>query len=258
MLRVEYSTQSTPGQRNEDYVVVGPDWAVVLDGATAPPGVNSGCIHDVPWLVRHLGGELARSLSILDSQVPLTGILASAIQATCNAHASTCDLDNPASPSSTVAIARIDVRYVEYLSLADSALVLDVDGKVEHIVDDRTSHLADYSVEGVRAVRNQPGTPERPSFWVASTKPEAAYKSVTEKISSSQVRRVALLSDGASRWVDRFNLGDWSDLLDVLTNVGPTEIISQVRAAELDETDDQRVGRRGKRHDDATAVLIHM
>src|SRR5689334_16883747 len=39
--RITYATQAAPGVVNEDYVVAGPGWAVVLDGATAPAGVDS-------------------------------------------------------------------------------------------------------------------------------------------------------------------------------------------------------------------------
>jgi hypothetical protein len=39
-----------------------PGWAVVLDGATAPEGVDSGCIHDVSWLVSHLAAAITRRM----------------------------------------------------------------------------------------------------------------------------------------------------------------------------------------------------
>lgn len=255
MFTVQSTTEPTPGQHNEDYLITGPAWFVVLDGATAPTGIESGCIHDVPWLVRHLAGALACGLAI-DTDVSLPDILAAAIGATCAAHADTCDLTNPASPSSTVAIVRHRGDQLEYLSLADSSVVFDLGVEVLHAVDDRTSHLADYSQAGVRAVRNTEGTPERPSFWVASTSIEAAYKAVTGSVRAANVRRFALLSDGASRWVDRFHLGKWSELLDVLSTHGPAELTRQIRTAELAETEEERAGRRGKRHDDVTTVFV--
>lgn len=255
MITVAYATESTPGRPNEDYLVAGPSWLVLLDGATAPASVDSGCVHDVPWLVHHLGGALAAALAT-DSAAPLDVLLAEAIRQTCAAHADTCDLDNPASPSSTVVAIRRRGDLLDYLSLADSSIVLDLGHDARHVVDDRTAHLADYSVAGVQAVRNTPGTPERPSFWVASTKPEAAHMAVTGSVPAAEVRRAALLTDGAARWVERFHLGKWGDLLDVLTDHGPADLIRQVRAAENAETDAQRAGLRGKRHDDATAALV--
>lgn len=252
-----YTTEPTPGRENEDYLTAGPSWLVLLDGATAPAGVDSGCIHDVRWLVRHLGGELARSLAVEQSTAP-TDLLASAIRATCAAHADTCDLANPASPSATVAGIRWRGETVEYFALGDSSLVLDLGREVRHVTDDRTDHLVDYSVTGIQAARNVPATPQRPSFWVASTVPEAAYEAVTGSVAAAAVRRAALLSDGASRWVDRFGLGKWAELLDLLAEHGPGELIHQVWQAERAETDQDRAAhrRRGKEHDDATAAFV--
>jgi hypothetical protein len=247
---VIYTSEATPGRANEDYVAAGPSWVVLLDGATAPIGVDSGCVHDVPWLVRHLGGALSRGLAI-STERPLAELLAEAIRVTSDAHADTCDLANPASPSSTVAMLRQRDDQLDYLVLADSPIVLDLGGEVQAVVDDRTAHLTDYSAAGVRAARNQPG-----GFWVASTKPEAAHEAVTGSVPVDSVRRAALLSDGASRYADRFALGGWGDLLDLLDQSGPCELICQVRAAERAETEIERASRRGKAHDDATAVLI--
>jgi len=62
---------------------------------------------------------------------------------------------------------------------------------------------------------------------------------------------VALLSDGASRLVDLFGLADWPEIVALLGDAGPAEVIRRVRAA---EDGDPRGARwtRGKAHDDAT------
>ena len=245
-MRVTFATEPTPGRGNEDYVVAGPHWAVLLDGATAPPDVDSGCIHDVAWLAHRLGAEIARSLA-LDPDESLADLLADAIGATMAAHADTCDLTNPDSPSSTVAMIRQRDSELDYLALSDSSILIDFGHEVLAVTDDRTAHLPDYSVEGVGRVRN---TPE--GFWVASTKPEAAHHAVTGTAPIASVRRAALLSDGASRYVDRYNLGTWNDLLNVLDRQGPAELIRQVRTAETAEG----TRHRGKLHDDATAALV--
>jgi len=69
------SASEAGGKRpNEDYAVTGPGWAVVLDGATAPAGIDSGCIHDVRWLVRQLAaGVAARPPPEPDSCCPSAG-----------------------------------------------------------------------------------------------------------------------------------------------------------------------------------------
>lgn len=249
-MQILYATEPTPGQANEDFVITGPAWAVVLDGASARPGIDTGCIHDVPWFVQHLGAELARLLTNAPA-APLDAALAGAITATRRLHEQTCDLANPDSPSTTVVAVRQRDGELDYLTLADSPLILDIDGEVRAIADDRTAHLTDYSTEGVRAARNTPD-----GFYVASTMPDAAFKAIRGTLSAPQVRRAALLSDGAARLVDRFRHIDWQQLLDLLDTDGPGELIRRTRKAELAETDTERATRRGKKHDDATAVLM--
>lgn len=247
---VTYASEPTPGRVNEDYVVASQNWVIVLDGATAPKGVDSGCIHDVPWLVRHLAAAMTWSLAV--SELSLTDIVAEAIRRVCAEHADTCDLRNPSSPSSTVALMRLREDQVDYLTLADSPIVLDTVSGVRPVIDDRTAHLPSYTIEAVTNCRNQPG-----GFWVASTRPEAAYEAVHGSIPAAELNRAALLTDGGARYVERFNLTDWAGLVDLLDKSGPRELIRMVRVAETAETDAEREHgkRRGKRHDDATAVL---
>lgn len=249
-MQVTYATAATPGQANEDYVMAGPDWALVLDGATKRADVDSGCIHGAGWLVRTLAGQLAQRLAAEQGE-PLPDLLAEAIKATCHTHAGTCDLSNPDSPSATAVILRRHAARAEWLVLADSPLVLDLTGDIRAIIDDRIARLPSYTTEAVRAARNSPD-----GFWVASTRPEAAYQAVTGSIPADQVRRAGLFSDGAARLVERYGQLDWPGLLDLLDRHGPQAVIQRTRAAEQAETDAERAGRRGKRHDDATAVLV--
>ena len=249
-MQIVSASEPTPGHINEDFVITGPTWAVVLDGATTRADVDTGCIHDVSWFVHHLGTELAHLLA-RSSTDTLADTLADAIAAIRRLHEHSCDLSNPDSPSATVVtIRQLDSKF-DYLTLADSPLILDTDGEVHAITDDRTAHLPDYSIEGVRSARNMPG-----GFYVASTMPDAAYKAIHGTLPSPRIRRAALLSDGAARLVDRFGLMDWRELLDLLTVYGPDELIRRTREAELAEDDAERATRRGKRHDDATAVLV--
>src|SRR5882757_5656098 len=99
-MRITYATESAPGHVNEDYAVCGNEWAVILDGATAPAGIDSGCIHDVRWLVRQLAAAITARMPA--TAAPLADLLAEAISDVRQAHGGACDLDNPDSPSSTV------------------------------------------------------------------------------------------------------------------------------------------------------------
>ncbi|MFI0356203.1 protein phosphatase 2C domain-containing protein [Actinomadura sp. 9N407] len=239
---VSYATEATPGLENEDLVVAGTNWAVVLDGATARPGVDCGCTHGPRWLVQRLGGELAGRLA--SESGALADLLAESIKAVREMHPE-CDLGNRDSPSTTVAMLRWE-RDVEWLVLADSPVLLDTGSEVRVIRDDRVDRLPSYTTEAVRAARNSSD-----GFWVASTRPEAAYEALTGE--ATGITRAALLSDGAARLVERFGLMEWNALLDLLDREGAEAVIRRTRAAEAEAPELPR----GKRYDDATAVLVH-
>jgi Protein phosphatase 2C len=247
--RISYATQAAPGAVNEDYVTAGPGWAVVLDGATAPAGVDSGCAHDVAWLVHQLAGALSARLAAAPGDGSLADVLAGAIERVRAAHAGTCDLDNPDSPSSTVAMTRWGRGRFECLVLADSPILIRrADGSVEVVADDRVAHLPGgppYTLELVRTHRNRPG-----GFWVASTSRAAAYEAVTATFPEEEVDTVALLTDGVTRLVERYG-HTWEDLVRALRESGPDHVIGLVRAAER-----ATPAARGKPHDDATALVI--
>jgi hypothetical protein len=243
-MQVTYATEAgTPGKPNEDYALTGPDWAVLLDGATAPEGVDSGCIHDVPWLVRHLATAITQFLTLAD--MPLPEVLAQAICLTCEAHENTCDLSNPDSPSSTAAIIRQRGDVLDYLVLGDTDVILRQGSELRIVHDGRSAQLPGgrpYSLSLVRECRNQPG-----GFWVASTNPRAAYLALAG--SAEDVGDAAMLTDGVTRLVDWYGY-DKARLFGVLVHQGPRELIRRVR-----EEEDGRGVPYGKLHDDATAIL---
>jgi hypothetical protein len=242
-METTFATANTPGKANEDYAVCGPRWAVILDGATAPEHIDSGCIHDVPWLVRHLAAGITQHL-MLDNALSLPDILANTIKTTTQAHEDTCDLSNPDSPSSTVAIIRVRGSHLDYLVLGDSPVILRADQKVRVIKDDRTDHLPGgrpYTYELVTRMRNKSG-----GFWIASTNPEAAYQAVSGN--TNDVTNAAMLTDGVTRLVDFYGY-DWRSVLAVLDSQGPSGLISRVRTAERESPPPH-----GKVHDDATAI----
>jgi hypothetical protein len=67
---------------------------------------------------------------------------------------------------------------------------------------------------------------------VAKDDPRAAEEAITGSCPISELTGAVLLSNGASRLVDRFQLADWPGVLAVLAASGPAEIIHRVRQAE--------------------------
>lgn len=249
-MHISYQTVAAPERpHNEDFAIGGPNWVAVFDGATAPPGVNSGCIHDVPWLVSHLAGDLAWGL-VTKPDESLADILADAIRATMTAHEATCDLGNVDSPSSTVAIIRQRGESLDYLVLCDSPVVFQrTDGSLTVVDDDRTDHLPGgrpYSLELVQSLRNQPG-----GFWVASTKPQAAHEALAGTVDLSTVSGALLVTDGVTRLIEWYG-HTWPDLVKTARESGPYQLITHVREAE------EAYGPpyAAKRHDDATAAWV--
>jgi hypothetical protein len=77
----------------------------------------------------------------------------------------------------------------------------------------------------------------------------------TGTLPSKSLQRAVLLSDGASRLVDLFELATWEELLAMLDENGPDELLRQVRAAGAVDPEG-RQWPRTKRSDDATAVYL--
>lgn len=269
MLRVEFATEpADPTRPNEDFIAAGPNALVLLDGVGTPVGSDSGCIHGVPWYVGRLGLSLFTRVGSRPD-LTLTECLAEAIDATAAMHADTCDLTHRGTPSATVVVVRTSGDDLEYLVLADSTLAVETSDGIQVITDDREAevgskyrdamddvpagtpeHVAAHRtyVEAMRAHRNQPG-----GFWVAAAIGDAAKEAITGTIPLADVRTLAVLSDGGSRLVDRFELTDWPGAFTLLNEAGPAGLIAQVRAAENSDPDGARWP-RGKSKDDATAA----
>ncbi|MFF9014816.1 hypothetical protein ACF09C_17840 [Streptomyces sp. NPDC014870] len=253
-MRTEVVTlPGSPERPNEDWAATAlpasgaGGTVVVLDGVTPPAG-DDGCVHGVPWFTARLGGALTE-LSASRGDMTLSGILAEAIGRTANAHRDTCDLSHVRTPQATVAMARWDEARVEFLVLSDSVLLLAApDGRVRAVLDDRLDRIPDEvrrSLAATDRLRNREG-----GFFTAAADPDVARRAVTGTAPRTEVRALAALTDGASRWVELFGEGDWADCFAVLGKEGAHGLLARVRALE----ESGGAVHRWKRHDDATAV----
>jgi hypothetical protein len=244
---------------NEDWVAAADDVVVVLDGAGIPKRLPTGCIHSVAWFVQHLGPALMDQAR--DRKRSLISALESAIIEVRALHDHQCDLSHPNSPSSTVVMLRLNDALVESLVLADSTLVVaGANHKITTICDDRLQRLEDrLAAEGqptsssaLSEYRNQPG-----GFWVAGTKPEAATQALANSWAVDSLRALALLTDGAARYVDMFEVAPWQELMSQLEAHGPEAILERVREQEASDPDRRRWKRR-KPYDDATIAYVRL
>ncbi|WP_047870897.1 protein phosphatase 2C domain-containing protein [Nocardiopsis sp. RV163] len=237
-----------PGRPNEDFAAATATSAVLLDGASAPRDLETGCSHGVAWYTRRLGALL---LAGADAGVPLREALADAIATASALHAHTCDLANQESPSATVVVVRVGSDALEYLVLSDSVLLVEGADGVRVLTDTRLDDLrADLARRGsprdaIRAYRNVPG-----GFWTAGAHPRAAEEALTGTL---PLGRFTAMTDGASRVVDLFGDLDWGQAFSLVSDKGPRALLDRVR--ELESADPDRLRHpRGKGSDDATVL----
>jgi hypothetical protein len=243
------SSPGHAGQPNEDFVGAVPGAVVLLDGAGIP-GTDSICSHGVAWYSHTLGATLLGQLS-REPGTDLVAALADSIGQVSGQHRHTCDIANPSSPQSTVAIIRFDEDRLDFLVLADVFVVLDSSESGPQVVTDsrEVSVRSECSsvlrglppgtpeyereklsvIEALRARRNQSG-----GYWIAKDDPHAAMQAVTGSVPLGQPIVAALLSNGASRVVDPYRLAEWPAVLNLMRTQGPDEILRRVREAETE------------------------
>jgi hypothetical protein len=266
------SRRSPDATLNEDFIAATAGSVVVVDGASVPPELGTGCAHGTAWFARRLGTQLLGLLTSQPDRNPADN-LAQAITDVAALHADTCDLEHPGTPSATVAILREQADAMDYLVLGDTTVLLEQPAGIRVITDDRLENVAsmqhdamhqqatgsaDHARSFAELVTEQRRHRNHPDgFWVASTDPAAAQHALVDTVARDGLHRAAVLSDGATRLVDRFGLLDWPSFLTVLARQGPDAIIQQVREAEHSDPDGQRWP-RGKRHDDASAAFCRL
>lgn len=269
-MRAQLATEAgRTSAANEDFAAASATAAVLLDGATTPPGYETGCVHGVAWFARTLGGLLLAACEAPASGA-LTDCLRDGISQVRALHGGTCDLTHPDTPTATVVAIRVKGADLEYLVLADSLLVLStVAGDREVISDRRLSEVLAGSraalarvppgdpswpaafrehVATVRRLRNAPG-----GFWVASPDAAVAAHAVTGTRPLASLRSALLLSDGVTRLAEEYGLTTVAELAHAASLDGPASLVRWVRAAEASDPDGTRWKRR-KMSDDATAV----
>lgn len=236
------SVAKQAGRANEDFTGAVPTAAVLVDGAGIPGG-EATCRHGVAWYAGRLGGSLLSLVGDRDRGLP--ALLGAAIEQVTGDHRDTCDVADPISPSAAVAVLRLSDGLLEYLVLGDAFLVLDRADDAPLVVSDPREVIisrsyepaleaaakgsADYHrvLRDLRANRNRPG-----GFWVAKDDPRAADEAITGSCAISELTGAVLLSNGAGRIVDPFQLTDWPGVMAVLASSGPADIIHRVRQAE--------------------------
>ncbi|MBP2053167.1 hypothetical protein J2Z21_006158 [Streptomyces griseochromogenes] len=230
---------------------------ILLDGVTPPRDGATGCLHSVPWFTARLGGTLTE-LTVSGRDLTLSEILARAIARTAETHAQTCELSHPRTPQATVVLTRWSADTVEYLVLSDSTLLLrSPDGTVSAVQDDRLARLPRSALATDALIdarlRNKDG-----GFFTAAADPAVAARAVTGALPRREVRALAALTDGATRWTEKFHEGDWTALFDLVAKEGARRLVDRVRELETADREERAFLGRSKTHDDATVVHVEL
>jgi hypothetical protein len=258
----------TPETPNEDWIGATSDLAVLLDGATSR--TETGCRHGAAWYTRKLGATIiaeaaSRSLSLGD-------VLANAIREVARLHPE-CDLTHPGTPSAAAAIVRVEDDQLRYLVLGDVTIFLEFNHGIRIISDHRVSQTATF--ERAEADRHLIGSEGKAraliamkhaelaaknrgeGYWIAAAQPGVVRHAIHGSEPLREIRRMAILSDGATRVVELFGLFDWPKVMHLLSSLCPRELISQVRLAE--ERDPLGEAHpRNKKSDDATVLFLEL
>src|SRR3954447_9041115 len=273
MIEIHAASESAHDERpNEDAYACVEDFAVVADGATAPATLGSGCSHGPRWYARRLV-TCATLAHTEDPETPLPDILSRAIESTTKGHAESCDITHPGTPSATVVMLRRNRNVLNWLVLGDATLVLDIDGELQVVTDQRLSRTSKREREAVLEGGNDDGMRvERiaalaeaqrefrnveEGFWVAAADPSAAYHSLVgeQSIGPGTSWRAALMTDGASAAVDTYGVTDWGGALDSMAKSGPNDFLRVIRAVEAADPD-ASAHPRIKPSDDATVLYV--
>lgn len=274
-MNVFISSASSPGDLatpSEDWFAATPDLIIVLDGATIR--TETGCTHGAAWYAQQLGFGMLTWAS--GWGWPLRATLDRAIDSVARMHTiEGCDLSHPGTPSAAIGAVQITDDRLRYLVLGDVSIVIDTTSSGPVVVSDqRVSTTA--AAERAEADRWPIGSDQKAAallkmkpvelaarnveggYWIAAADPSAAKQAIVGEVPLDEVKRFAVLTDGAARYVDLFRLGDWAAVLRILESSGPDWFINHlVRPVEAADPLGVRYP-RNKRSDDATAVYADL
>ena len=247
-MHVTFATEpGSPNHPNEDIVLATPRLVVVADGATAPAGLDTGCIHGTVWYVNQLAAQIA-ACEASTPQSDLKTVLAEALASVARSHVDTCNLDADGTPSASVGVLRATSESLDYLVLSDVTVVLGLSSGTEVVCDDRIAELFDDLRHAVWAA--PAGSTEREArlrelvstqrkqrnvdggYWLAGATPLAAGHAITGSVCVNDVQGAAMMTDGAARLVDLFGVLTWEDALARLLAAGPGNWIGRTREVE--------------------------
>ncbi|MGY2019431.1 hypothetical protein [Nocardia gipuzkoensis] len=263
---MEIAIAELPAQTGEDRALLFETGVIVLDGATSHDP-------DIPPAVQYvdtLGRELIDRCGTAST---LSTALADAIRSA----ADELDLRPNVSPSSTVAVVRVNSDEVELLVLGDSTIVVGTaNGRHDMITDDRLSDLPIFEASEYRRrlaagsgyddihrglvrelQRQQRAQRNRHTgYWIAEADPGAAEHAVTVSYPRDAIKWAVVTTDGARDTIEALGIA-WPQIA-AQSPASLRAILARCHEWEAHTDPDGRVLPRSKRHDDKTIAVVRL
>lgn len=247
---------------SDDKVFTTANAVIMLDGASAFAPVQVPAALYAHRLGSHTQQRLADA-----PEADLPDVVADAIEATTREF----DLVPGESPSSTIAIARVRDKLVDFLVLGDTQIVTPGgtirDDRMDRLElaprrkyrerlaagtgydDEHRALLRELQTEQAQR-RNRDG-----GYWIAEATPEAAHHAITAERSIVDAPWVVLATDGAYEPMEHLGLADWPRI----ARASSAELDALLRRChDWEEHQDPNASGmpRAKRHDDKSLAAV--
>lgn len=279
MFKAKFSCSAIGNQVNEDYVVVGSTFAVLLDGASGITGKRVLSHHsgsDAQWFSHFVGGRICEYLDASRGIVDSIRLAVDDSRDYIGEHGVT---DNEELfPSSTLVVASVSGDSVDIVSLGDSPVFIGLkDGSLVTISDARIAELDQAAVDAMvdcscgcamtgvqkRAsvndilLANRQLKNKSEGYWILDPTGVALEHLNVMQFSVEDIDYVCAMSDGLERAFDLFGLADPVAFLAKATRESFDELLVRLRAEENLDPDFDRYPRL-KLHDDASCFMLRL
>lgn len=276
MFLENFNYSNTIADRNEDATHSDSQYLFVLDGATGLFGQTvTPCQSDAQWLSHNFKAYLTTHLSLMDkSLADIVSVGIKNVKSDFEVYKKVEKSEDY--PSCSCSIVRINGDFLEYLSMADSPiLVQKIDGTVTVIAEERLQVLDKISLcqaveisktdnisvkdaipkiaETLKKHRNLLNSKD--GYHAISIDSNAPYGAVLGSLPLAEIHAVAICSDGFSQHFDTLNISkNAEDFFNILLSKPAEEIfLDIVHKQKSDPTFDKYP--RFKLSDDASVAL---
>jgi hypothetical protein len=261
---------------NEDAAGINEYGAWLLDGATGLSGtVLTNEKSDARWYTKWWGNYLSNSLK---KNLPLTEIIANGI-CHISAEFDKAIKHKPCSkldyPSSSIIVLKWHERHIEYFSLGDSPIIIQIKDDIKEITDKKVLALDKKVFNAMNKViqknnisaweaktmimpmikENRMMYNTERGYWILGFDTSAVGKAAQGIIKVTEPTKILMASDGFSALVDKYHAIDKEDFISWVEEKGLCKLYDYLRTVENDDNFGIKFPRY-KKSDDASAIFF--